>query len=348
MAAEIEQFTQQAIDQIVPRTVEHVVAVLHGTLGQLPPHTQVGDYAPALPSQLPCLTVSAEALSGRRAVLGNLLDTKQGAGALPPPSLSGKVDWGPVTGDAQPCHFAVSLWAITRAQLDSLRAALLEVDWTGRQAETAREVEYRWEETIEGAVMAFSRRLRHRWRFRQCRLASQSARYAAALDTPPPLVTVTTTAPLRSDASDASAEIGAAQPGAELELLGRSADGAWVQGGWHGGQTAWLKAESAALSVPLSLIPVVEGSVQGPAGGIQATAAGARGSSAWRQDVVYSAVLETAQEPVEETGDRIREIEITWRTDSGEASAGDPAVRRTKTVVEKEGKRIETYVEENL
>lgn len=315
-------------DQVVQQTVEHVLAVLRAAPPNgLPPGTQFGAHITGLLDQLPFVNVSAAAVPGRRPALGGTLDLKRGAPKTPPPGQPSPpdVDWGYVSGGLQPCQFTLSLWAITRPQLDRLRQSLVEIDWVGSADWTGQDKAHEWVDPPG---------TQNRTAFYQCRLDKVSASYTTAPAATPPLITVTkNNVRLRAGPSTGSTEVGTADLGAQFELLGRSADSQWVQGAWRVDLVVWLQADSVNTTVPLPWVPEAEGVGQAPAPAIHAVAPGAAATNVWRQDLDYVAVLELRQEPVEEAGERIAEIRITRQVDG---SDGIVDVERTRLLADHE------------
>ncbi len=314
--------------QAAAQTVDHVMALLGEDLpADVRAQVQIGAHLPGLLAQLPFLSVAAEEVAARAVGLARTVSLQrvQVDGA--------PVDLGYRTGDASECRFTITLWAFTRPQLESLRAAVMALPWTQRERS--------WETPAsEGAP-----RLRHRTMFLRCRLVTASPGLASPLAPPPPSITITANlTTLRAGPGNAFPSLGQARRDDQFELLGRSADSAWVQGCCRNGQPVWIEVSAVELTLPLTLTPlappaptplVAPGFAAEPPAGegpaadrgedarstgaptasvdvgaaILATAA-APITSVWRQDLTFIGYLEATQEPLESAGAPISEVDI--------------------------------------
>jgi len=342
-------------DQAAAQTVEHVMALLREDLpADLRAQVQIGAHLPGLLAQLPFLSVAAEEVATRAVGLARTVSLQrvQVDGA--------PVDLGYRTGDASECRFTITLWAFTRPQLESLRAAVMALPFAQREHswETAAVVSPDGESTP---------RLRHRTMFLRCRLVTASPGLASPLAPPPPLITITANlTTLRSGPGNAFSSLGQARRDDQFELLGRSADAAWVQGCCRNGQPVWIEVSAAELTLPLAMTPLAsptptplvapgfaaeppgEGSEaeggEGPrspgavtasvdvGAAILATAA-APIVSVWRQDLTFIGYLEATQEPLEAAGAPISEVDIVRRI---EGPAGGIDTERTRRFADRE------------
>lgn len=280
----------QTAIRLVQRAVEHVLAVLQEDLpADLRARIQAGDYLPGLLGQLPFISVSAETPAARTIGLGGKVKLKRDR------VDNVLVDLGEVSGDSGECRFTLTLWALTRPQLEQLRAAVQEMAWTRREVS--------WEAPPN---------ILNRTIFPRCWLASISASAATPLPHPPPNIIVqANTLTLRASPSDSSQSLGQAKKGDQFELLGRSQDSVWVQGCGPRGEVVWMRAQSVDLSVPLSVVPEIGGTGAAPAGGIELAPTSTPATTVWRQDLLFAAYLEATQEPTVTPGERITEIRIT-------------------------------------
>jgi hypothetical protein len=284
--------------RIVHSIVEHVVAVLREDLpDEFRATTGIGSYTPGLVGQLPFISVSAEGADARTPGLGGLVSLKR------EPVDESLIDLGYVTGDAGACLFTLTLWSITRPQLENLRQAVTEIPWV-RRART-------WEAppgTLNRTVLL------------RCRLHKQSSSSPAALPPQPPHITVQSgNATLRAGPGAGSGNLGQARKGDQFELLGKSSDGNWVQGCCFEGQVVWMQINDVEVSVPPAVVPVTEGLPLSPAISQPGTVSQATASPVvvWSQELQYAAYVEATQEPIEDAGERIAELRITRQLEMG-------------------------------
>lgn len=226
----------QAADRIVRQAIEHVQAVLQEDLpADLRALVQIGTYIPGLLHQLPFITIAAEAEATRSVGLGRIVSLKRVLVEGAP------VDLGYVTGDASECRLTLSLWSVTRPQLERLRAAVEGIAWTRR--------EHVWEAPI-GAL--------NRTSFLRCRLREMSASLAVPF-APAPRITIRgNNVNLRAGPGNDFPSLGRAANGDQFELLGRNPDATWVQGCCLARQPVWIAARFVETPVPLSAVPLAE------------------------------------------------------------------------------------------
>ena len=248
--------------------------------------------------------------------------------APPGQPVSGTLDRGEAACDLQPCIVTLSLWAVTRPQLQELRAWILETDWTGQKdAVGARQRATREWEDPSG--------YRNRTIFLQCELRKISPSGTTPLPAAPPLVTVTSdSAVLRDGPAEGSAEIGTAGRGAQFELMGRSADSLWLQGAWGVNESVWIDAREADSAVPLSLVPESGTEIASPTGKIEVTAASKAAISVWKQDVEYAVAMELRRSPIKDATELISEIRLNRSLSVGELIANVERTRMTRDRVE--------------
>ncbi len=290
---------------------------------------QVGAYEPGLLNQLPFITVSASAETARRSGLGDLVGLKR-------ETVDGSpLDLGFTTGYGGEVAFTLSLWAITRPQLEQVHAAVTELTWVNR--------ERAWEApagTLNCTV------------FLRCHLDQRFASIPTPLPPAPPHITVTANnVNLRAEPANDSTLVGQAQQDEQFELLGRNDGADWVQGCCFDGRAVWLRANQAETSIPLPLIPVTDDSGPGPTGDTEPDGPGptsdtqpSEGGDAppgtadvdpgtailatadqpvttvLRQDQRYVAFLEVTQEPTKASGELIDEIRITRQIAAGDVT----------------------------
>lgn len=300
-------------ERIVEQTIDHVIAVLRADLPADLQATTIACYLPGLPSQLPFVSVAAERVKRGAVGLGRVVALKRA------PSNSSWVDLGYVTASAGECLFSLSLWTVTRLQLEALREAVLSINWVQR--------EHVWA-AVPGAL--------NRTVFRRCRLEKSTAAVGAPLPPAPPHIRVNTDELiLRVEPSDAAAASGQAQRGDQFELVGRNADATWVQGCCSAGQPVWMVAESVEVSLPLAAVPVTSASrsagrrrsarraadTGGPAplatrgavidpGTAMLAVAASPVTTVWQQELQFRAYLEASEEPTEPGGPPIQEIGV--------------------------------------
>src|SRR5687768_13276142 len=112
-------------------TVEHVIGLLHEDLPvELRTRTLIGEHFPGLLSQLPFISVVATVKGARNTGLGGTVGIKRVV------VDSALVDLGYITGESGACEFTLTLWAITRPQLEEVRVALEAIDWVRRMRES--------------------------------------------------------------------------------------------------------------------------------------------------------------------------------------------------------------------
>lgn len=306
----------QAADRIVQQAIEHVQAILQEDLpADLRALVQIGAYRPGLLHQLPFITIAAEVEATRALGLGRTVSLKR---ALVEGSLT---DLGYITGDAGECRFTLSLWSITRPQLERLRSAVEGIAWTRRERV--------WEAPV-GTL--------NRTSFLRCRLSEVPASLTVPLAPAPPRITVRgNNVNLRAGPGDDFPSLGQAANGDQFELLGRNPDATWLQGCCLARRPVWIAANFAETSVPLLAVPLAEDiptragprravvpggeddpPISGPtrAAGIDAGAAilataAMSVTTIWRLDLTYIAYLEATQEPITSAGGLIEELHIT-------------------------------------
>ncbi|MCE7983504.1 MAG: hypothetical protein DYG89_20215 [Caldilinea sp. CFX5] len=291
-------------------STQHAIAILQA---DLPPDLRsqvlIGDYLPGLVSQLPFVTVTATIKSVRSTGIGGAIGVKQERidGAL--------VDLGEITGATGVGELTLTLWAVTRPQLATLRDAITALTWPRR----ARQ----W----EAPAGVLNRAL-----FLTCSLANMNAAIVAPLPPAPPHFTINAnnTDLLNAPVGNAIV-LGQAQQGQTFEVLGRTTDAAFVQGCCFNGQPFWVAAAAVTTSLPLTTIPVITppaiadpsgaprrrrraapapaATVIDPGTAILATAA-TTPITAWRQDLLYTTHLELTQEPLT-GGELIEEVRLT-------------------------------------
>lgn len=292
-------------------TVAHVLALLQADLpAAIRSHTLMGEYLPGLLSQLPFISVTATAKATRAAGLGGTVAIKREV------IDGGLVDLGYVTGTNGECEFTLTLWAVTRPQLEEVRTALEALTWVQRP--------------LERAALA---NVLNRTTLLRCRLANVTATIVAPLPPAPPSVTITANnTNLRAAPAADAAIVGQASANQQFELLGRSADSAFLQGCCFNGQAIWVAATEATTPIPVATIPVVTPPPAAPlapadvapvADPVLANAAEIDPGTAivatattpvitaWRQDLHYVAHLEVTQEPITGAGELIQELQIT-------------------------------------
>lgn len=293
-------------------STRHAIALLQADLPpDLRTQVQIGDYLPGLVSQLPFVTVAATIKSVRNTGIGGAIGMKQERidGAL--------VDLGEIIGSTGVGELTLTLWAVTRPQLELVRNAITALTWQRRPRQ--------WE--APAGVL-------NRAMFLTCVLTSINAAIVAPLPPSPPHFTINANNTDLLNAPDASATVlGQAQQGQAFETLGRSADSTFVQGCCFNGQPFWVAAAGVTTTLPLTIIPVVPPPViadpQGaprrrrrnapaatvattvidPGTAILATATTAP-ITAWRQDLLYTTHLELTQEPLT-GGELIEEVRLT-------------------------------------
>lgn len=295
--------------QVAQITVQQVIAILQADLpSTLLTGLRIGDYMPGLLSHLPFVTVAATIKRVRNTGVGGTVGLKQAPidGAL--------VDLGYVTGMLCLGELTLTLWTITRPQLENLRNALTALAWAQRTRQ--------WE--APSGVL-------NRVTFLNSQLADASVASVAPLPPAPPhfIINANNTELRNAPAANATV-LGQAQQGEVFEILGRSADAIFIQGCCFQGQPIWVAAAAVAPSLALATVPVVEPPVAAPQAAPKprrrrtpaaeravidpGTAILATASSspitAWRQDFTYTIQLELTQEPVT-AGDRIAEIQIS-------------------------------------
>ena len=290
-------------------TVQHALAILQADLpADLRIGLRMGDYLPGLLSQLPFVTVTATIKRVRNTGVGGTIDLKQAQieGAL--------VDLGYVTGASGLGELTLTLWAITRPQLESVRNALTALTWAQRSRQ--------WEAPTG---------LLNRATFLTSQLTESSAAIVAPLPPAPPHFTINTNnTDLHSSPDPDAPVLGQAAQGQTFELLGRTADMTFIQGCCFQGQPIWVAATAVTATVALATIPIVtppalavplatpkrrRRNVPAVAGAIDpGTAILATASTtpitAWRQDLRYLTHLELTQEPLA-AGDLIDEVQLT-------------------------------------
>ncbi len=306
----------QQAGHIVTQTIGHVLAILQEDLpADLRAQLRMAPHVPGMLSHLPYISISAESEAGRTTGLGRTIGLKRDR------VDNSLIDLGYVTGDAGTCRFTLSLWALTRPQLDRLRGAVETLPWVHR--------ERTWE-APEGTL--------NRTSFLRCRLDGVSSGIATPLPPLPPHITIRALRlNLRTGPSTSFDRVGRANRGDQFELLGRNEDGTWVQGCCFEGQIVWMAARFVETSIPLSLIPQAEDiptrsttrrrrspplEEEGELPDEEATRnAGIDAGTAilattppvttvWRQDLHFVAHLEATQEPLVAAGEPIEEIRI--------------------------------------
>lgn len=292
-------------------STQHAIALLQADLPlDLRSQVLIGDYLPGLVGQLPFVTVAATIKSVRNSGIGGAIGVKQERidGAL--------VDLGEITGATGVGELTLTLWAVTRPQLATVRDAITALTWPRRTRQ--------WEAPAGTLNQAM---------FLTCTLTSINAAIVAPLSPAPPHFTINANNTDLRNAPDANATVlGQAQQGQAFEVLGRSADATFVQGCCFNGQSFWVAAASVTTSLPLAIIPVVTPLViadpQGtprrrrrtapaaaaattidPGAAILATAS-TTPITAWRQDLLYTTHLELTQEPLT-GGELIEEVRLT-------------------------------------
>ena len=295
--------------QFAQAAVQHTIAILQADLpADLVAQVRIGDYLPGLLSQLPFVTVTATIKQVRNTGVGGMIGLKQEQidGAL--------VDLGYVTGVTGLGTLTFTLWAITRPQLENLHNALMAVSWARRSRQ--------WEAPT-GVL--------NRAMFLTAQLAESNAAGVAPLPPAPPHFTINANNTDVHNAPDPNAVVlGQAQQGEVFEILGRSADAAFVQGCCFQGQPVWVAATAVTASIALATVPVVTTPPAMPQGApkrrrkvnpASASAAIDPGTAilatapttpitAWRQDLIYRTHLELTQEPLT-AGDLIQEVQMT-------------------------------------
>lgn len=297
------------VSQVAQVTVQQVMAMLPAALpAEVATGLRIGDYLPGLLSQLPFVTVTAAIKRVRNTGLGGTIGLKQ-------TQIDGTlVDLGYVTGVIALGELTFTLWAITRPQLETLRNALTMLSWARRTRQ--------WE-APPGVLNQLT--------FLTGQLADPSAVLVAPLPPAPPHFTINANNTDLRNAPDANATLlGQAQQGEAFEVLGRSADAAFIQGCCFQGQPIWVAATAVTPSLALAAVPVVAAPVAAPQAAPnprrRRTPAAARAVidpgtailatasippiTAWRQDLTYTIQLELTQEPVV-AGERITEIQMS-------------------------------------
>jgi hypothetical protein len=134
---------------------------------------------------------------------------------------------------------------------------------------------------------------------------------AVPLPSVPPHITVqSSNVDMRAGPSTGSERLGRAQQDDQFELLGRSEDGDWVQGCCYEGQVVWIETRSVETSLPVSVLPNVEGTTPVPMAGVTVATAPAPNATVWRQDIQFVSYLEATQEPLVAAGRPIEEIRV--------------------------------------
>jgi hypothetical protein len=217
--------------------------------------------------------------------------------------------------------------------VEELRAAIVALDWVRR----ARS----WE--LPAGTL-------NRATFLRCHLQSASAAIVAPLPPAPPSITVNTNnTDLRTAPAPDAQVVGQANAEQTFELLGRSADAAWVQGCCFNGQAVWMAVSAVTTSIPMAMVPVLAAApVAAPSRATRrrrrAEEAGRRSEidtgtailatatgpvrTAQRQDLQFAALLEVTQEPLATAGDRIQELHITRRLGMGDQVLDTERTRR--------------------
>lgn len=337
--------------QAAAQTVEHVMALLREDLpADWRAQVQIGAHLPGLLAQLPFLSVAAEEVTARSVGLARTVSLQrvQVDGA--------PVDLGYRTGDASECRFTITVWALTRPQLESLRAAVMALPWAQRERS--------WETpAVASPDGEGTPRLRHHTVLLRCRLVTASPGLASPLAPPPPLITITANlTTLRGGPGNAFSSLGQARRDDQFELLGRSADSAWVQGCCRDGQPVWIEVSAVELTLPLAMTPLAPPSptplvapgfaAEPPPGEEGEASAGesARSPSAvsasadvgaailataaapivsvWRQDLTFIGYLEATQEPLEAAGAPISEVDIVRQIEGPDGSVDTERTRR--------------------
>lgn len=321
------------VSHFAQATVQHAIAILQADLpADLLSQVHVGDYLPGLLSQLPFVTVTATIKQMRKTGVGGTIGLKQEQieGAL--------VDLGYITGVSGLGELTLTLWAITRPQLETMRAALTALAWARRSRQ--------WE--APAGVL-------NRAMFLSSQLAESSAAIVAPLPPAPPHFTINANnTELRNVPDPNAAVLGQAQQGQVFELLGRNTDATFIQGCCFQGQPIWVAATAVTTSLALASIPVVALPVADPQGmpkrrrrAAPATAASAvidpgtailataatTPITAWRQDLIYTTHLELTQEPLA-AGDLIDEVRITQQLASDGALLHTERLRITASGVQ--------------
>jgi len=295
-------------------SIQHALAILQADLpADLRSQVRSGDYLPGLLTQLPFITVAATSKIVRNTGLGGTIALKQAEvdGTL--------VDLGYITGAVGMGELTLTLWAVTRPQLDAVRNAVTALTWPGRRRE--------WE-APPGVL--------NRATLLSCQLAQTSASLVAPLPPAPPHFTINANnTDLRSAPANNAPVLGQAQQNQIFELLGRNADAGFVQGCCFNGQPFWVAAGAVITSIPLTSIPIVPAPVAMPVAAsrrrrTEATATPTVASraeidpgtailatsttpavTAWRQDLLYTTQLEITEEPLTVSGESITELRIT-------------------------------------
>jgi len=294
-------------------STQHAIALLQA---DLPPDLRsqvlIGDYLPGLVGQLPFITVAATIKSVRNSGIGGAIGVKQERidGAL--------VDLGEITGATGVGELTLTLWAVTRPQLATVRDAITALTWPRRTRQWAAPAG-----TLNRAM------------FLTCTLTSINAAIVAPLSPAPPHFTINANDTDLRNAPDANATVlGQAQQGQAFEVLGRSADATFVQGCCFNGEPFWVAAAAVTTSLALPTIPVVPlpviadppdvprrrrrnapatattaATTIDPDAAILATAS-TTPITAWRQDLLYTTHLELTQEPLT-GGEVIEEVRLT-------------------------------------
>lgn len=292
-------------------TVQHALAILQTDLpADLRASLRLGDYLPGLLSQLPFVTVTATIKRVRNTGVGGTIDLKQAQieGAL--------VDLGYVTGASGLGELTLTLWAITRPQLEMVRTAVTALTWARRTRQ--------WEAPAG---------LLNQAAFLTCQLAESSAALVAPLPPAPPHFVINANNTDLLSLPDPNAPVlGQASQGQTFELLGRTADMTFIQGCCFQGQPIWVTATAVTATVALATIPIVTppplaapqatpkrrrrnlpvaaaSAAIDPGTAILATAS-TTPITAWRQDLRYLTHLELTQEPLA-AGDLIDEVQLS-------------------------------------
>lgn len=296
------------VGRFAQESTQHAITLLQADLPpDLRAQVQIGDYLPGLVSQLPFVTVAATVKSVRNTGIGGAIGMKQERidGAL--------VDLGEITGSTGVGELTLTLWAVTRPQLATVRDAITALTWQRRPRQ--------WE--APAGVL-------NRAMFLTCHLANSTAAIVAPLPPAPPHFTINANNTDLRNAPDGNATVlGQAQQGQAFEILGRSADSTFVQGCCFNGQPFWVASASVTTTLPLAIIPVVTPPVIAdppgaprrrrrnapaaaaidPGTAILASATTAP-ITAWRQELVYITHLEVTQEPLT-GGELIEALQLT-------------------------------------
>ncbi|MCS7220692.1 MAG: SH3 domain-containing protein [Anaerolineae bacterium] len=304
----------QTVDRIVQQVIEHVQAVLQEDLpADLRALVRMGAYVPGLLNQLPFITIAAKAGTARALGLGRTISLKRALVEGAP------LDLGYITGEASECRFTLSLWSVTRPQLERLRAAVEGIAWTRRE---------RVWEAPAGTL--------NRTSFPRCRLTEAPASLAVPLAPAPPRITIRgNNVNLRAGPGNDFPSLAQAANGDQFELLGRNPDATWVQ--CLAAQPMWIAADFVETSIPLPNVPLAEDiptrahphraatsggeddqlisrltrSAGIDAGAAILAAAAVPVTTVWRLDLTYIAYLEATQEPITSAGGLIEELYIT-------------------------------------